>query len=220
MKTLSLALYAEGTTDYRFLPIVIQGAVEKILFEHKCPDIAVVEPTLIMDIEGDNGANKILSAARNAQGAHILFVHLDADTRTVERAKVERFFPGRDLVESSSGPICKDLVPIVPVKNIEAWLVCDYDAFCKVVGTKASADELGLPSNPRLAESLPDPKHTFREALRIAHSMRKKRSNYHPGEYYELLARIISLDSLLKVPAFKIFYDDLKENLKQQRLIF
>jgi hypothetical protein len=218
MKTLSLALYAEGTTDYRFLAIVIQSAVEKILFEHQCPDIAVVEPTLIMDVEGHTESDKIFSAAQNAQGAHLLFVHLDADTRTVERAKAERFYPGQNRVVSSNDSVCKDLVPVVPVKNIEAWLVSDYEAFCKVVGTKASERELGLPSHPRLVESLPDPKRTFREALRIAHSMRRKRSNYHPGEYYELLARTIKMESLLKVPAFKIFYDELTEMLWRQRL--
>ena len=219
MRTISLALYAEGSTDYRFLPIVIQKTVENILFSNHCPNVAVVEPTLITRVEGHSGAEKIHYAAKDALGVHILFVHLDADTRTIERAKMERFFPGRDLVNSSKEKLCRELVPIIPVKNIEAWLTCDYDAFCSAVGTHASAEELGLPSQPRLVESLPDPKHTFREALRIAHLSRRRRVKYEPGEYYEILAQTIQLDNLLRVPAFKIFYDELTEVLQRLRII-
>ena len=219
MKTISLALYAEGTTDYRFLPIIIQNTVERILFLNDCPDIAVVEPTLITDVKGDSGAENIYNAAKEAQGVHILFVHLDADARTIEKARSERFIPGRALVNNSEGKLCKDIVPIIPVKNIEAWLVCDYEAFCNAVGTRATAEELGLPNHPRLVEALPDPKQSFKEALRIAHVARRKRSRYEPGEYYELLARTINLDTLLRVPAYIAFYNELTEALKKLRVI-
>ena len=64
-----------------------------------------------------------------------------------------------------------------------------------------------------------DPKHTFKEALRIAHSLRKKRSKYESGEYYELLARTLNIDTLLRVPAFSVFYTELTETLRRIRII-
>lgn len=219
MRTISLALYAEGTTDYRFLPVVIQNAVENILFSNNSPDIAVVEPTLITGIKERTEENKILAAAKAAQGVHILFIHMDGDTKTLTEIKEERFYPFEKSIKESSGRLCRDLVPVIPIKNIEAWLTCDYEAFCQAVGTHATPEILGIPLNPRLVESLADPKHTFKEALRIAHSLRRKKSRYDPGEYYEILGRTIKLESLMRVPAFRAFYDEVANKLREMRII-
>jgi len=219
MKTISLALFAEGPTDNRFLPIIIQRTVERILVANRCPDIGVLEPTPIPKVNGSTDMEKIFQAAKAAHGAHILFVHLDADSRTIEKAREERFNPGLTRIMESDEKLCKDLVPIIPVKNLEAWLICDYAAFCRSVGIRASVEELGLPSLPRLVESLPDPKHTYREALRKAHLSRSRRSRYDPGEYYGLLAQNIDLDILLQVPSFSIFFEELTKTLRKLRLI-
>jgi len=47
MHVLMLGLYAEGRTDERFLPIIIQRATEHILMQYDRPNIEANEPEII-----------------------------------------------------------------------------------------------------------------------------------------------------------------------------
>lgn len=218
MRTISLALYAEGATDYRFLSIIIQRTVENILLQHDHPDIGVLEPTPLKNIKGNSIGDKIFLAAKAAYGVHILFIHLDADSRTWERAKEERFDPGIERIKSSSlEKLCRDLVPVIPVKNTEAWLLCDYEAFCEAVGINVPMHEINWPKRPKMVESISDPKCKFNEILKTAYSIRKR--TYETGEFYEILSRLININKLLLVPAFKKFYCELANTMKKIRII-
>lgn len=51
MTTLVLALYAEGRTDERFLPIVIQRTAEEILAQRGRTTVYVLEPIVLSGIQ-------------------------------------------------------------------------------------------------------------------------------------------------------------------------
>ena len=69
MRQLVLALYAEGCTDERFLPVIIQRTADRILRQYAIAPVDVLEPlSLKADPESDNRAERILAVARQAYG--------------------------------------------------------------------------------------------------------------------------------------------------------
>lgn len=219
MRTLTLAFFGEGTTDYRFLPGIIQRTAEKLLSQSGAPDVEVLPPIPIDDVDAEDGAHKLLAVAKACAGMDMLIVHLDADTRTVQVARAERFKPGHDLVQIEPTEVCRDLVALIPVKNIEAWLLSDPDAFREKVGSHLTDQELGIPSHPHQVEGVPDPKQAYRDAVRTALTNRGRRRTVSPGEYYEPLSQAIDLERLERVPAYQTFRDELERALRQRRFL-
>lgn len=72
-------------------------------------------------------ANRIWDAARRAEGYHGLIVHVDADYSTADRARRDRIDPGFELIRQSSERVCDQLVPLIPVRMTEAWMLADRD---------------------------------------------------------------------------------------------
>lgn len=220
MRQLILALYAEGRTDERFLPVIIQRAADQILRQYTIAPVEVLEPlSLEAGSEADDRAECILSVARQAHGYHALIIHADADAPANGDALQYRYEPGRQLVEASEDDVCGDLLPIIPIRMTEAWMMADFDAFQDVVGTGLSADDLGFPNRPHQVETIQDPKHELNIALSRIFSGRRRRRKAHLGQYYEPLARHVRLDELKRVPAFRQFTRDLIDALKNLQFI-
>src|SRR5438876_981581 len=143
MKRLELALYAEGATDALFLPPVIQRTLEQLL-ENEGQDYVQIDVHLIP--KGRVAVRQeecILWAARAAANFSLLIVHCDADHPTQKPALKDRFQPGYQLVQQSPEDICKSLVPIIPIRMTEAWmLAAEHDVFCKVLRTDKKPREL------------------------------------------------------------------------------
>jgi hypothetical protein len=217
MIALVLALYAEGRTDERFLPVVIRRTVEHILAQHGRIDVDVLEPIIVnhnIDRKFSTRAERILEAAHRAHGFHALIVHADADHPTPERALKERFMPGHDLVQKAKDRVCNRLLPIIPVRMTEAWMLVDSEALRKVIRTNIDEQALGLPTRARQIESDPDPKQTLHQILQnaLAHYPRRRRGIVL-GTIYEPLARQLSLERLSALPAYQQFVKDMTETL-------
>lgn len=213
MNSLVLALYAEGRTDERFLPVMIQRTAEQILAQRGCQVVDVPDPIVVdgsIDRQYPGRAERILEAARRARGYHALIVHADADHPTPDRAIEERLQPGLHLVHRSAEAVCRQLVPIVPVQRTEAWMLADSAALCEVVGTRLDARSLGLPQYAHLVESDADPKRTLNQVIQAALADRpRRRRRLDAGTLYEPLARQISLARLQAVPSYTRFVIDL-----------
>ena len=209
MTVLVLGLYAEGSTDTRFLSPLIQRTAEKILGQYGLKVVDVADPIIIPKKRGRQEEN-ILQAALDAYGFHALLVHADADYGTRERALQERIQPGFNLVSRSIQEVCKDLIPIIPVRMTEAWMIADPDTLCKVIGTDIKPENSGLPSRAVLVEQDANPKETLNQLVRKVNSTRPRtRRQIDMNTRYELLARQISLDRLDNVPSFRQFVTDL-----------
>jgi hypothetical protein len=215
MLRLVLALYAEGETDGRFLPPIIQRTTLKVLRQFEIKAVEVSFRNLSRISTSTNRNECILEAARRAYECNILFVHSDADHPTRERAYLERFLPGYELVQRTQGTICKSLVPIIPVRMTEAWmLAADHALFQEIIGTNMRPQELGLVNRARQVESIQDPKQALRQILQRAgsHSSRRhQNTDIHP--LYLALGRRIDLDRLYNVPSYRRFVEDLTEAL-------
>ncbi|HZO71055.1 MAG TPA: DUF4276 family protein [Ktedonobacteraceae bacterium] len=214
MATLVLALYAEGPSDNRFLPPIIQRTAERLIVLYGQRTVDVLEPVIVPRQKGLSCDTGILNAARHACGYHALIVHADADDETSYSAKTHRIRPGFKLVLDSNEQVCKDLVPIIPVQTIEAWMLADYKALQETIGTDMSPQNLGLPARPALVEADANPKRTLQEVINraiAARSQRRRRFDFNTRQ--EALARRINLDTLALVPSYKEFVDEFKRIL-------
>lgn len=212
MRALVTALYAEGRTDERFLPRIIQRTAVDLLNQRGREVVDVLAPTLLTLGGQQTRAESILAAAQEAHGYHILFVHADADDDLRERAYVERVEPGiRRVYEAQANGwnVCTDLTPIIPVQATEAWLLADADALREVIGTNASNADLAIPIAPREIEGLADPKQRLIDIVRQSMAARpRRRRRLNIGEIYEPMAERLHLVQLQRLPAYRQFVDD------------
>lgn len=221
MRSLELALYCEGPTDQLFLSIIIQRSSRKILEQYKQGSINISRvETIKINKTGLRRDECVFQAASKAAKYHVLIVHADADHPTREKALLERFQPGYRLVQQAEEKICKNLLPIIPVRMTEAWMLADHEAMQDVLETALRVQELGLPSKARQVESDPDPKHTLRQIMQRACAERSRRHRaVDLRSLYAPLARRINLERLGNVPSYKQFVKDLTETLKILNLV-
>lgn len=222
MKQLVLALYAEGTTDQLFLPSIIQRTTIQVLRQYEHQQINVLTPRAVhLEKAPATRDECILQAAREASDSNILIVHADADHPTRDRAYDERFLPGQRLVQRTSTGVCSNLVPLIPIRMTEAWmLAAEHEVLKIVLKTRLSAQELGLVHRVRQVEHIANPKQTLKQLAQRAtaeRSGRHRNVDIHP--IYVALGQQISLERLNNVPSYQEFVKDLKDALKTLNLI-
>lgn len=218
MTTLVTALYAEGPTDQRFLPLIIQRTAVQILSQRGHTIVDVLEPMLVEPPAKGERDHAILAVARRVHGYHLLFVHADADAPTATAALRQRIAPGIALVQAAQQrgeTVCPDLVPIVPVQMTEAWMLADRAALLAVMGSPADHHDLAMPVRPQQVEQIADPKQQlssiFAEAL--ASRTRRVRRRHRIAELYEPLGRTVDLTALAQTPSYQQFVADLTQAL-------
>lgn len=206
MSTLVVSFYGEGSSDYAFLTPIIQRTLQDIL-----PHVDVLLIELDHHYLKVTGLNQIDKMKRVAEhGGGIIVFHLDADAPTTHRAYEERFQPGYQRILQHPGGLNISILPVIPVRNTNAWMLVDFGAFQRVVGTHLRPEELGFVSQPHQVESIQDPKTVFRTAVREA---RPRRKPIPFDDVFRPLAQQVDLDLLKKVPAFQEFLERLNEML-------
>ncbi len=224
MNTIIFALYAEGRTDERFLPLIIQRTAIDILIRQGKKIVYVADPVVLIpeSPEPSSRAERILRAAQQASGYHALIVHADADHPAADQAMKERIQPGfeRVLTERDKDKVCRHLVPIIPIRMTEAWMLADIEALQEVIGTDIDAEGLGISKKSRNIEADTDPKQTIKDAIRNAEALRSsRRRRIKIGSLYEPLAGRIRLERLQLLSAYRQFADDLAETLAELHLV-
>lgn len=210
MNTITFGFYGEGYTDYQYIQHIVERAVNSIL-----PHLETI--TLEYRTDKKDQAGKILDIAAQASGLHFLVIHLDADGRDLQRAIDERFSPGKQLVENSSENVNKQLIPIIPIRMSEAWMLVDFEAFRKVTKTSLTGVALGFPARPELVETI-DAKTIFQNAVRNCQPGRARRP-ISSEQVFLPLATEIDLDELRKVPAYQQFEASLIQILQKLHLV-
>lgn len=217
---LALALYAEGSTDDRFLTLIIQRTSRKILAEYRKSNMSIVlvEPIKLFEKKPTREEN-ILQAARQAFRYQALIVHSDADYPSHNKALKERILPGFHLVQRCTEAVCEKLLPIIPVQAIEAWMLVDYEVLCAEVRTGLSVRELGIPEKAKQVESISKPKLRLNEAISKANKQLRPQQRTDTHLLYEPLGRKIRLERLMQLSAYQQFVNDLTDTLKSLNLI-
>ncbi len=223
MTALVSALYAEGRTDERFLPVLLQRSVTDWLARHASRVVDVLEPIVVdSTIEGTR-AERIQAIVQQVSGYHLLFVHADADDDSSQRAYDERVAPGINMITEARNTglsVCEEVIPIIPVQKVEAWLMADAGSLCTTIGTSLQPQDIRIPVRAEEIERIADPKQRLREIIRLAYAARpRRRRSVEPGELYEPLANRIRLADLERLPSYQHFLRDLDTALRSLHFI-
>ncbi|MDO4682952.1 MAG: DUF4276 family protein [Lautropia sp.] len=201
MHYLSLALYAEGPTDYRFLSPVLRRMCEDMCAAHVRGAVEVTEvwpldhPEALRDAPREQ---RILAAARMAQGRwRLLFVHTDGDG-DADRARRERVDPALVLLGAEMSGAG---VGVVPVRETESWMLADGDALRTVFDTTLDDRGLGLPP-AGLIEREREPKQLLSRCFDRARPGARGR-RHSELDHLSRLGDEVNLAALRRLPSFR-----------------
>ena len=190
-------LVAEGTTDAALLPILRWALRQDVRIREI--DAQFASPFLLP--RAREGLSARIGRALELFPADLLFVHRDADREPPETRRTEI----QNAVRVISGdPI---VVPVVPVRMMEAWLLIDEPAIRSAAGNPRGSMPLDLPKKLAAIERMPDPKASLHEALRIACGLRgRKLAKFSPHSASGLISeRIRDFAALRQLGAFVDF---------------
>lgn len=138
----------------------------------------------------------------------LVFVHRDAESQHPEERVAEVL---RGAVAAGVEP--NRVVPVVPVRMTEAWLLLDEVEIRRVAGRPSSTNSLGLPAVSRI-ESVPDPKALLSEILleagRPAGRRRRDQFKRDFGRHRALLLQRLDLEGPIdRLPAWQKLKHDI-----------
>jgi hypothetical protein len=110
------------------------------------------------------------------------------------------------LVKRAGTNVCQDLLPIIPIQEIEAWLLADEKALLREIQTNKLGRDLGIPSLRRI-EAIAQPKERLDDIIRIANQSRRRKINR--DDLYEPLGETVRLEKLASLSAYRQFISDL-----------
>ncbi|MBC8091750.1 MAG: DUF4276 family protein [Pseudonocardia sp.] len=128
------------------------------------PDFGILSDKIGKDI----GSRLTAGRSLLREQIDLVVVHRDADNAGWD-ARVAEIH--KAVVETA---ICNQVVPIVPVRMTEAWLLLDEAAIRTVAGNPQGTSPLALPGRHEV-ERVADPKQTLREALSRAANVTGRR---------------------------------------------
>jgi hypothetical protein len=208
---ITLGLFVEGNADARFLPPLIQRVAQEIFLENnKVVEIAdileqhVKKKTDYKHLSSE--PEKIITVAQGFRGYNVLILHFDADGSSIDKAMQDHFKPANDLFQQNrlqGNLLCDYLVPVIPIRNIEAWMLADSETLITVFDTELTKKELGLTHKARQVEAFTDAKERFDKVLNMVNAKRRKKLTIE--EIQPEIARKIDLRVLANVPSFKEF---------------
>jgi hypothetical protein len=196
---LCAALYAEGTSDYEFLSPLINRLLDGVGHELFPGKVDVAE-TIGIDAPRPYPSKRderIAAAVAEHWGAFtLLVIHADG-AGDPDEARDRCVTPGIALSRQAFPDLVT--VPCVPVRELEAWMLADAEAFHALLGRGATPS---LPTDP---EREKDPKQALRRIL--------EEGNFRRGSErtYRLFAEGVRFEALRKLSAFQRFEADVRE---------
>ena len=158
-----------------------------------------------------------------------MFVQFDADNQSLEEARQTRFEPGLSKINAVplTERLCRHLVPVIPDRMIETWILADWKSVLKEPQRKMSKVELAdlrnqlklrgcsLPAQPHQAAADLTPKYTLEQITKI---VRGQQSDTF-ADLYDRVGERVNLELLRKLKDFKQFESDLTAKLTELRII-
>jgi len=220
MGQIFVGLMAEGKTDYRFLKPIVEKVLTEIAFE--CKGQIDVDVKIINSDKGASFIEFVSNASTKGHqelGITMLIIHVDADDTTADATYDNKINPAISyLSEQSEETHCKYIAPLVPVQEVESWMLADKQILIKQIGTKKSEVELNINGHP---ESFTDPKSRIEEAIRIGRSEmpKKLRDALQISDLYSYLGQYIRIDNLRSFDSFKDFEHNIRQVLKELNIL-
>lgn len=196
-----------------------QGIVFALIREGTSDDALV---PLLQDMLVRQGLAEVAGQGRNYPGStmerleaicaedaavDLVFVHRDADSRS----SVERRQEIAEAVMSLPALTCP-VVPVVPVQELEAWLLVDEAEIRRVAGRPRGGMDLGLPKLSAV-EATHSPKEVLRSALALASpatGRRRDRQSARFGHQRRTLLERLDVDGpVRRLPAWRQLEEDI-----------
>lgn len=216
MRYLGMALFAEGPTDYRFLPPLLRRTTENLCLQRARTTVEVGEILPLYSPEKYRDADlstQILSAAREAQGAFdILFIHTDG-AGDPDAAYAQRVQPAAERITAELEAQQQRTIGVVPVREMEAWTLVDGEALRGAFGTVLDDSAMGIPGKSRDVERILDPKQTLNQIYSQVIGSHRRRKSRKVEEFFDAIGERVQLSCLRQVPAFQRFERDLSNAL-------
>jgi len=213
MADLRFTLIGEGPTDDALVPIIVW------LLEHPSlallPDADVASHFIDREQFTDlNDLGDVITATLYDFPSDLIFIHHDADSPThVARSRDVRVAVSNAQQRTLGLP---PMVPVVPVRETEAWLLIDETAIRQAARNPRGRGSLGLPPVHEI-ESCRDPKATLRQALRLASGLSRRRWNSIDGIRPRTVADLSGdFTPLRQLPAFQAFETDVRRVIAEQ----
>ncbi|BCB88018.1 hypothetical protein Psuf_053310 [Phytohabitans suffuscus] len=136
----------------------------------------------------------------------VIVVHRDADNAgaATRRTEIEGALRGNNLASA--------LVPVIPVRMTEAWLLLDETAIRRVAGNPRGKNDLGLPKVHQ-AESVADPKELLNQCLLAAANVTGRRRDSLRKRFSQnrrqLLERLDRNGPITQLPSWRILVSDI-----------
>jgi len=211
---LQIGFTTEGSTDLRFLGNIIQKTFETIALE--CRSEIEVYPPVYLKKEGVGFTNQIINLAKKFSYFHVICVHCDADSPSIENRMQHNIIPTITEINNIDGVLCKNLVAVIPVQMTEAWMMADFELLKEKMSTVKSNNELQLPIRTNLIENLANPKESIINALKIAQiSQPRRRNKLTISNLYSPISQELTIEKLRNLHSFKIFEENVRNAMKQ-----
>jgi hypothetical protein len=107
------------------------------------------------------------------------------------------------------------VIPVVPVRETEAWLLCDEMAIRSGARNPNGRVHLALP-RPNRVESIADPKRLLTDLLRTASELRGRHLDRLVIDPVAVAVRITDFSPLRQLPAFQAFEEDVRQVIQDQ----
>lgn len=209
MNKLRFTLLTDGSSDQALLPIL-----EWIIKQHCRQDLAVDGTWAELAYLPQKTSSLTERMVKSAElfPCDVLFVHRDAEGQPPECRYREI-----DQAQREAGFSQPFVIPVVPVRMQEAWLLFDADAIRSAAGNPNGTQELTLPC-PRYLETLSDPKEVLNRLLSTASGLHGRRlKDFSPAKAARLIPQYCTdFAALRTLAAFRRCEDDVRTLIEDQ----
>jgi hypothetical protein len=215
MRYLNPVLVPEGPSDAWFFPTLIGRALNQICLREATAPVEVADVQVLpVDRSGGLVDGVISAVTERLDSTTVVFYHYDGGSDAgSERAKYwDPLVAAWQLLPGE-----RQLVPLVPVREMEAWALADRTALRRVAGDRWLVREVFQRDRLAEVERLTDPKRTLRDIASSGRGARLRARD--PADYLTLLAEHISLAELAAVPSFQCLSADTVAALRELRYL-
>ena len=209
---LTIALNAEGATDYRFLKPIIERTIQDIILNSD-KDVELYPIQTIDKKFKDTYVEDIVAVAKDAykSGIKCLILHCDADSRSSNTTVTCKIEPAIDAINNGSETniLRNKIIPLIPVAMTEAWMLADKELFKSEINAENIDNE--ILNLTKKAENFSDPKDIIIKAIAVAQKdCTRRHRNLTISELYIPLGQKIPLDKLKLLTSYQKFYSEIK----------
>ncbi|MEA9653336.1 hypothetical protein ABFU65_20210 [Xanthomonas campestris pv. raphani] len=164
---------------------------------------------------GHSVKEKLLAVRDLYPSADVIFVHRDADSKGLKARRQEI----QDACVGIFDP--EAVIPVVPVKMLETWLLVDMTAISRVAG-KASYGEIGCVPAIKALENVVDSKRLLLDALCECSELQGIRLKKFKNLFGKMRARLVSaIDAegpICQLPSYAQFKADVNSLYRKRSL--